>query len=255
MELLTEIKNYNDNMEVIPYGEVIKFAESIDNRVNEEVQKLENLIQEIKTNYHKFGSKFTIPSTKKKSYADVIVKDQIVYINVSNIRLECYVIEDYKDTLKYPHKPCIFKNVPGWYFIAFPELGQILPVSNIDSILDFRKDLKNTKIHFGLFKGNPLDSMASSDYAVMPYTKDTWNLFNKSNKNNWSKYLRQLSICQLSISNKLAQKIPVFTTDGLAELAKDIQPEDMATEWSLFTQLYFMLYLFKQVAKKEHFSF
>ena len=176
-------------------------------------------------------------------------------INVGNIKLDCYVIEDYKDTLKYPYKPCIFKNVPGWFFIAFPELGQILPVSNIESILDYRKDLKNTKIHYGLFKKNPIESTAQSDYAVIPYTSDTWDLFTKQNKNHWAKYMRQLNICQLSISNKLAQKIPVFSTVGLAEIAKNITPEDMATEWSLFVQLYFMLYLFRLTADKSHFTF
>lgn len=252
MEFLKKLKNFVDNINTLPYGEVTNFATTIDNDVNNVVEELENMIQEIKLNYRKFGELFTIPKTIK--YSNIISKNQTLNINVNGVFVECFIISDYKDTLEHPHKLCIFRNVPNWFFIAFPELGQILPVHEVNGILEYRTDLKNTKIHYGLFKEVPLDSMCNSDYAVFPYNKDTWRQFQQQNKNNWSKYLRQLNICQLSVSNKYAQKIPIYSTNCISEIAKKTVPEDMATEWSLFVQLYFMLYLFRQKADSKHFS-
>ncbi len=251
MKLLEDLRKFNSNINTIPYGEVMNFAQNLTNNMNTEINKLKNLIKEIKSNYKKFGEKFTIPNTKT---IENTLQKNIVFINVSGIIIECIIIEEHTDALKYPYKPCVFSNVPGWFFIAFPELKQILPVKTVDSLFEFRTSIKNTKIHYGLFKDMPLDSTLNSNYAVLPFNKKTWDLFNNCSKKLWPKYMQQINICQLSISNDKSQKIPLFSTNGIKEASERINPENMAVEWSLFVQLYFILYLFAQSGDNCHFS-
>lgn len=255
MDLLEVIKKYNSNLDTLPYGEVIEFAQKIDGEVAAELQRLETRTEEIRKQYRLFGERFTIPSKQKKSYVEAVSQDQTTQLLIGGVKIECHIIEDYKDALRHPHKICIFKSVPNWYFIAFPELGQILPVSNIENLLHYDKDLRGTKLHYGLNKADPLETMAGSDFAVVPFTKSSWEVFNKTAKKNWSKYLHQLSIRQLSVSNKSSQRIPLHSTTGLLETVAKLKPDDMATEWSLFVQLYFILFLFRNSgAGNEHFT-
>lgn len=247
MELLNDLIKYNNSINELPYGEVIKFAENLSERYNDEINKLSKLINDINKNYKIFGEKFSIPKKKKYIKKSHITTD----INISGIKIKCPVIYDYKDTLKYPHRPCVFLNVHEWFFIAFPELGQILPVSCVKSIFEYTLSTKNTKIHYGLFNDMPLDSIKNSGFASFPFNAATWETFNKCDKSSWSKYLSQLSINQISINNPKSQKIPLFSTTGPMN---NITPENMAIEWSLFVQLYFILYIFRQQASSEHFT-
>ncbi len=248
MEFLSELKKINSSIKDLPYGEVVNFAQNVSKRVEKEISELNNTIEEIKKNYIKFGELFTAPTTQIPSQL------KIMKINVGGVCIECPVIEEYKDTLKYPYKPCVFSNVGGWFFIAFPELGQILPVSEVEGILEYKQDLKYTKIHYALYKKMPMETTLNSDFAVYPHNKQTWELFNKINKNSWSKYLKQVKICQLSASNKLTQRIPIYSTKMIGEISTMTEPESMGVEWSLFVQLYFLLYVFRQKAKHEHFT-
>ena len=183
----------------------MEFAEKIDTEVKNEIKNLQEKIDKINHYYRLFGEKFSIPK-KKKNYFQIVESDKIINRSIDGITFKCNVITNHKEALLYPHKPCVFKNVPDWYFFAFPELGQILPVKSIDTILDYRDNLKYTKMHYGLFRDIHIDSTVHSEYAVIPYTKGSWELFEKINKENWSKYLKQLNIGQLSINKKNSQK-------------------------------------------------
>lgn len=254
---LAELTRIIENMNNIPYGEIMQFASTIDKRVVEEVKYYESCIDKIKKSYKLFSEHF-VPShlnklPKIKSIAPTSDFESVTR-KIGNVTLNCPLIKTHKEALKFPYKPCCMADVPEWYFIAFPDLGQILPVTYIDSMFSYKQDAQHTRINFNLFNSIDPVTLHKSNFAVFPYTNLTWNLFEKIDKKQWNNYLRQLNICHLSQDNKRGQYIALNTTNCLLESATNVKPEEMATQWSIFAQFYFILYLFRIAGGKEHFT-
>ena len=244
-----ELEHYVNNITTAQYGEVVEFAKDLDKRVSSELIRLEKEIKKIKDNSRAFAKLFIRP-IKLAPEIEIPKIDK----TFNGITISCIVIKTHDEALKYPYKPCAIIGVKDWVFFSFPELGHILPVQHIPEFLGRKPEVKNTKIHYGLFNKVPLDIIVKSDFAIYPYNKTTWDIFNKMDKSMWDKYLKQLIIRQLSTSSNTSQFIPLTGTECLTEIGGETQPEHMATTWALFVQLYFILYLFRKTADKTHFS-
>lgn len=251
MAYINELTNIVNNMEDLPYGEIIKFATEIDKKICEEIRQREDEIDQLKKNYHIFMNKYTVNKPQK-----ITVKESqsIVSRTIGGIIINCPVITNYRDAIKYPYKPCCMVDVEDWYFIAFPEIGQILPVTHIDDMFNYKQCAQYTRINFNLFNNIDPFLLANSQFAVFPFTKSTWDIFNKIDRKKWVDYLRQINICKITQNTTHGQYFAVNSTEGLSDIVEDIKPEQMALQWGAFAQMYFILYLFKIKAGKEHFT-
>ena len=123
MDLAKKIENTIKEMSNMKFGDVLNFAKNLHNSVNAEIIKLEKKIFELRSLQRAFESKFLDKNYMNKT---------TVKCQVGGIDFMCPVIDNYTDAVAYPHQPCVIQNVSYWYFIAFPELNQILPVSAIE---------------------------------------------------------------------------------------------------------------------------
>ncbi len=254
----SKLKYFIDNIKTLPYGDIISFSKSLKTDMIKEEQKLLKQKEQIETqleinklNYLKFGELFVNPNaTKPKTEQQVYTVKQIGGVDV-----KFPLIKSINDTKKYNNIPCVISDVHNWFFIYFSELNQTLPVKNYIQILTPQVDTNTcTRMHYGLFKNIPIEELGDS-FAVIPFNSETWSKFKNIPYAKWENYLNQLNILPLNITNKYSQKIPIYTTVGLYEIANTLKPEDMVVQWSLFVQLYMLLYIFKQCAGKEHFCF
>jgi len=236
-----------NNIKTLPYGEIIEFAKTAKQNLIIEQNKLEMQIEINKTNFNKFIELIKEPNQQKTKNPINIIK------LIGGVNIELPLITNILETKKYPGIPCAFAEISEWSFIYFPQLNQILPVHNIIQILTPFSKNTCTKLHYGLFKDIAIEHLNDS-FAIIPFTQQTWAKFTKIPLNNWENYLNQLNIGPLNLKNTYSQKIPIYTTTGLVDIAKTLKPEDMAVQWSLFVQLYMLLYLFKHASSKEHFT-
>lgn len=251
MNFTQKLEDIVNNLAELPFKEVIEFAKNLDKNVEkakvdliEEKKKIDISLNKLQNNYRKFTELFTHPSGKsiKNENTNIIVRS----IGGNNIKFPC--ISKIYETKNYAGIPCCFKELPGWFFINFPTLNQILPVKSSFSLFSNSQNICS-KINFNLFKDIPLDDL-DTDFAIIPFTSETWCKFEELPINKWDNYLQQLNL-----DYYVLKKIPIYETTGMTEIAKTINLEQMGTQWSLFVQLYFLLYIFKQVAPKEHFSY
>jgi len=251
MDFLKEFNNFNNNFNEMPYKSVSEFRVKIESNYKNYVNLMKSNLLQIEKEYDSYKKNF------QTTYSEVVAlppknTSNIIIKKINDIEVQCYIIENYKDALKYPYQPCIFAEVENWYIFAFPELGQILPVTNIENLFEYRNNNKYSKLHYNVFTDVSLTTLQDSDYAVFPYTKIAWEKFSKINKKHWNKILRQHTISSIKLNNNL---IPLYTNNCINEISKNITPDKLSTEWSLFVQLYFILFLFRKCAKVENFSF
>ena len=251
MEFTQKLEVITNNLIELPFKDVIDFAKNLDKNVEqaktdllEEKKKIDMTLNSLQTNYYKFTELFNHPSgkTKKNENINTIIKN----IGGSNIKFPC--IKKIQETLNYAGIPCCFKELPGWFFINFPTLNQTLPVKSSFHLFSNPQNICS-KINFNLFKDVSLNDL-DTDFAIIPFTSDTWNKFEEIPVSKWDIYLQQLNL-----DNYILKKLPIYETTGMSEIAKTINFEQMGLQWSLFVQLYFLLYIFKQVAPTEHFSY
>ena len=264
---LDKLKHAVENMNTMPYGEIKLMAQNIDNDVKNEIKRLEDLIEQHKHYYKSFvksyggdqpkspclkSDKSDKPVAWPSKIPPTIKELETITHKVGNIALKSPVIKSYRDAMNFPWRPCVIPEVKDWWIIAFPDLGQIIPVTYVNNIFEFKADASHTRINFNLFDNIDTSYLRQSNFAVFPYTKSTWAVFNKIDHRYWPDYLRQLNIC--NINNKKGNVVPLNSTTCLAEISAKTGPEHMAMQWSMFAQLYFILYLFRQVGGKDHFS-
>lgn len=251
MQFTQLLEETTTNLINMPYKDVIDFAKHIDKNVEkakaellEEKKKIDALLDKLQKNYTKFGELFSHPSKVMVPTENSIIRT----VGGKNIKFP--LIKKINDTRKYSGIPCCFKEVPGWFFIDFPTLNQILPVkASFSFFSSYTEEMECSKINYNLFKNMPLDQL-NTDFAIIPFTAETWKKFENVPLTKWDNYLQQLNINSYSL-----KKLFIYETTGMAEVAKTILPEQMGIEWSLFVQLYFLLYIFRHTAKTDHFTY
>ncbi len=242
--LLNKFKEIMENIDNIPLGEIKSFAENLDIKVQTEIKKYEAEIEALKEYYHKFGQNYLVTNKMPKS---------VTVRQVGGISVTCQVITNYREALKFPHQPCVFQNVQNLFVFAFPELGQILPVQEINTLINF--DNVQTKMHYAVYSDSPLDATINSSYAVVPLNSDIWQKFTHCPTKNWSKIMKQLHLTIPGIKS-----FPLSTTNCIKEVAPTINPEQLSAQWSMFAQMYFLFYLFRVAAdsnkkiNRDHFT-
>lgn len=262
------------NLINLPFKDVIDFAKNIDKNVEKaktellnEKKKIDDVLERLQRNYIKFGEVFTHPSLPLLPCSNE-KKDNSIMRTIGGKNIKFPLIKKISDTRKFSGIPCCFKEVPGWFFIDFPTLNQILPVkasfslflSHLSSRSDERSERNErsekynegtdcSKLNYNLFKNIPLDQL-NTDFAIIPFTAETWRKFEDIPLSKWNNYLQQMNL-----NHYCLKKLPIYETVGMTDIAKTILPEQMGTEWSLFVQLYFLLYIFRYTAKPEHFTY
>jgi hypothetical protein len=251
MNFTQKLEDITNNLIQMPFKDVIDFAKHLDKNVEqakqellEEKKRIDVSLNRLQSSYYKFTELFNHPSSKpvKKEEVTCITKN----IGGSNIKFPC--IKKIQETKNYAGIPCCFKEIPGWFFINFPTLNQILPVKSSFNLFANSQNICS-KINFNLFKDVSLEDL-DTDFAIIPFTAETWSKFEEIPLAKWDIYLQQLNLDYYSI-----KRLPLYETTGLAEISKTISPEQMGIQWSFFVQTYFLLYIFKQVAPKENFSY
>lgn len=241
MDLLNKIDRYINNLNKIPYGEVANFVSEMPRQVNQEIKQMESLILELRKK-SEILSKFIL----KQNIIQQPDMPKIKICNIGGIMFESIIIKSVSECFQNAYKPCCFPEVADWYFIAFPELGQVLPVKPMNEFL-MLTDNKNTKMHFGVFEKLPYEQLMNSNFAVFPFNKSTWDYFNKIPRTKWNTLLTQMCV-RASKSN-----LPFCGTNCLFEITKKLTPNQMPVLWAMFVQLYFLLFLFRKSADIEHF--
>jgi hypothetical protein len=229
-----------ENINSKTMGEVKQFAATIDAEKNKTVEALREEIRLIEQNTQKFLVAAT--SLKVKQTEKSVIK------TIGNVTIMCPLIAEAYEANYYPHRPCCIAGVEDWYFIAFPHLRQVLPVTFIkDPLLGPFSGTAFTRLDENMFTKKFYESLGGTNFAVIPFTVDCWKKMMMVDKKKWSTVLHQMNVCHRR--NLLA----IDSTTFLAENAKRVKPCEMAPQWSLMVQLYFLLYLFAKEAPDEHF--
>jgi len=225
------IQYYIDNVDNLSFTEVSRFSATLDARVNEHIAAVRKLQTEFR---QRIGQ-------KKNSERNCVQRV------IGGLHLEFPLIATPEETRDHPNEPCALEGVNNWLFIFFQQLDQIIPVRESFSFFTQTQSSHCTKINYGLFKDIPLEHFSPS-FAAIPFTSATWRKFQSLPTHKWENYLHQLNI-----DWRASQKLPLRETVGMKEIARTLTPEAMAPQWSLFVQLYFVLYLFRRAGSPEHF--
>ena len=242
-DLETFLNEFNDK----PYKYVIDFQQNFDQNVKLYIENMERerkefelLVKKYKNIHGNLGMKLQKLEEKKEPSVKLV---QSKNIKIENIEFFMPVINSAQEAFNYPHKLCFLQK--DIYLVAFPELKQVFPLTNIKTIFNDFDDPSFTRVNNNINHKN-LENTSNYDFAVFPYNTETWKLFLKNNIN-WQ-YFKPLNIYNI---NK--KTFPFKSSAGISEIAKSIKSYDMAPVWSLFGQLYFLLVLFAKSGSAEHF--
>lgn len=241
MEFAGKLDYIVKNMSNLTFGEVKEFASTLDKNVEESKKEITKQLDLLQMNYKKFTEIYISTKKNTENKKNFIIKE------IGGVEIKFPLIKTVKETKNYSGIPCALEGIKNWLFIDFPTLNQILPVKSSFSFSDSSN--LHTKINYEIFKKIPLDQL-NTDFAIIPFTADTWQRFEEIPYNKWENYLNQLNL-----DWKCMQKLPISETTGMVDIAKTISPEQMAIEWSLFVQLYFLLYIFRFTGEKKHFTY
>lgn len=235
-----QLINYVEDIDNKKFIDVKTFATTLEKNKTEAIENLRNEIHLIEENSRKF---IEIITHRIKTVPG------FVFRTIGNITFSCPIIQEPHQAVNHPYKPCCINGVNDWYFIAFPELRQILPVTNVESLLISLKDLRFTKLDENMFSRN-YESLKLTNFAVFPFTANMWERLQRCEKKEWPEILHQMRINKFNERNIF----PLNTTLFLRENAMKAKPSEMASQWALFVQLYFVLFLFAKVAPESHLS-
>lgn len=246
MEFDAQLKYISENMNAVPYGEVMDFMQNAEKNYTQFMKSLDEHQKELKRRKRETEALYS--SFFKKE----LKKDHTRFINLYGFELEFPLIQYIDETKKHPNIPCIFLEVPDWFFIYFPTLKQILPVTYVNDLFCQPEENVRTLIHNGLF-GNDLIEFLGKNYAVFPFTKETWKKLETVPKKKWADVLQQMIIKPMNNHYKNTQHMQYYSMDQLPKIITQLKPKDLALNWSLFVQYYFLMYVYAAVGPKHHF--
>lgn len=241
MDLLNKINFFLTHLNDVKHGDLVNFTTGLSTLVESEIEKLETLCETLRTQ-----SSALLRSSLQKRYTVARNEPTQMICKVGGAVFEAQKINSIHEATKYPGIPCIFADVPGWYFIHFAELGQTLPVQAVPEFMNLSSN-ERTKLHYGVMQELPHEALSESTFAVIPFNRQTWNYFIRIDRKHWNGVLKQMAV------RFNPRTWPLQSTAFLAEQAP--APEDMCVMWSTFVQLYFMLFLFKKSADSKHFLY
>jgi hypothetical protein len=193
-----------ENMDQKTMGEIKLFAATLELQKQKTISALRDEIRVIEQATQKFLQQAT--QLKMKNIGGTAIR------TVGNVTFSCPLITDAYEANHYPYKPCCISSVPDWYFIAFPHLKQILPVTHVtEPLLGKFTGSEFTKLDENQFTKKFYDSLHNTKFAVVPFTANCWKKLMLIDKSKWSLVLHQMRICYRR------DLLPISTTTFLAE--------------------------------------